>query len=1116
MRRVAIVAGLVLVVALSVAAGLVAISHGWERDWIREQLELRLAEALEKPVSIGSVKGLLYQGVTLSEIRIGDADEPLIFVESLEVELESLRLRGIPRLVLERVVIGEAHVDLASVLETQWPWDASRVDEEEPDSDEARMLFFVEVRSVKIVDLTVAVSGEGVRDTSVRMTASIRDLDVEPEADVLPRVATEFIERVRVGGFDLSLAVNDASDPSEAWLAGGAQGTFDRGSWQLEDVKLGGPVVRFEGRGRGTRSEIQDSAFSVEVPSVEAFGRRVLSNPPVANGALQADVQFDGPIGWPKIVARVDLQGFSVGGTALGDLLFSARTKGEGNLTFDALEWTDGKLDLAAAPGAKISLDSTGISLSGLRLTSSRTDGSLSLEGRLPRSGGARFDELQRNRETSILLEAETWSLATLQPVWTALGIEVDGQLDARVTALGTTEGVQLDGQAGLGLLNIKTSAGALRGADFEISFDGSLEVARVKISGTADQVEAGGTDLGALVTEADLDGRTLTVRIFELSGGIAPLQVAPGSRVSVLDAGGVRFDEFVVSDGDQRIALDGRVDEVGAEHLRVELSPLDLGRSLALAHQHGRLPDGPNVAGLIRGTLQWHGPWARPEITADLRWTEALAGEFELGEVEAVIVTRGALVEVKNQLIYRGQKALVLEAKLPLDGLFEDPTKLLEDERTSIVATLDDFDLRTLSGFLPKSVSEVRGFVSAKVTARGAHPEVELGGVAEIRDGTVELAGLGGQRFESIRGHLSLSGQNVQIENFGIGSPAAGVVGRGEYSFAGTEVGRLQSELRFNALALDIPGLIRGVISGPVRLRGELEALELDGRIEVAGLNVQVPDTKDPIVREIRILSSDAESDLGAGEAKPTLSLIDNLRLDLQVVLSRNSWARGQGAEVELRGEIEATKERGGGLGLSGTVQTVRGTYEIYGRRFRIERGAVTLDGALDPDPLLDVRAVHRVRGVEIYAIIEGRLSEPLLRFESVPDLDETDIASYLLLGRPMSGTAGEEQVVLDAVAAQIATGVALKEFERLLGGDLPVDLIDVRVDGSGSESEIRAGVGKYVGDRLFLYYERGFGAVPTDELKAQYELTPNWSVESTVTAEGETAGDVVFELDF
>jgi translocation and assembly module TamB len=147
---------------------------------------------------------------------------------------------------------------------------------------------------------------------------------------------------------------------------------------------------------------------------------------------------------------------------------------------------------------------------------------------------------------------------------------------------------------------------------------------------------------------------------------------------------------------------------------------------------------------------------------------------------------------------------------------------------------------------------------------------------------------------------------------------------------------------------------------------------------------------------------------------------------------------------------------------------------------------------------------------------MIEGRLSEPRLRFESDPELDETDIASYLLLGRPASASAGEDQMALEAVAAQVAVGAAIREFEKMFGGVLPVDLIDIRMDNEGDERELRAGVGKYVGDRLFIHYERGFGDEPDDELKAEYELTPMWSIESTDSSNGDTAGDIVFEIEY
>jgi autotransporter translocation and assembly factor TamB len=69
--------------------------------------------------------------------------------------------------------------------------------------------------------------------------------------------------------------------------------------------------------------------------------------------------------------------------------------------------------------------------------------------------------------------------------------------------------------------------------------------------------------------------------------------------------------------------------------------------------------------------------------------------------------------------------------------------------------------------------------------------------------------------------------------------------------------------------------------------------------------------------------------------------------------------------------------------------------------------------------------------------------------------------------------------------------------------------------MEGSGEESEVRAGVGKYVGERLFLHYEHGFADEGEDELTAEYELTPNWSVESNASSNEELGADLVFEVE-
>jgi translocation and assembly module TamB len=483
---------------------------------------------------------------------------------------------------------------------------------------------------------------------------------------------------------------------------------------------------------------------------------------------------------------------------------------------------------------------------------------------------------------------------------------------------------------------------------------------------------------------------------------------------------------------------------------------------------------------------------------------------------VDARVETEGQQILAESDWSRGGASRLHTRAFLPRDLVFAQPGSLLQHPRTRIEAQLQEFDLAALAAFLPSEVSKIGGVVDARVEARGGPERPELSGTLALEGGTLALAALRQRPLEPMSARLRFDNDRIFLQQLTIGSAEAGVSAQGEAQIESDQVASVDLGVAFEKFPIDARGLVRGTLSGPIRISGKPRALALTGELELADLKIEIPEEDDATVKEIRVISGDGTTPgLTIQEDETETSIIDPMRVDLELRIARNSWARGRGAEVELQGSLRAKKTRKTAIRLDGTIETVRGTYEIYGRRFRIERGEAVLDGAEDPDPVLNARALHRVRGVRIYAILEGRLSDPRLRFESQPELTETDIASYLLLGRPASGDEGPPPA-LDAVAAQVATGAAVREFERLLGGTLPVDLLDARMEKNGDTSELRAGVGKYVGDRLFLHYERGFGDEPEDELQAEYELDDNWSIESSVSSEGQTSAHLIFEIEY
>jgi autotransporter translocation and assembly factor TamB len=1090
-----------ILAALAVAAvAVVALSYGWQRDWLRRQLESRLADALETPIEIGSVDGVLHRDVTLRALRVGEPAQPLLTASSLRFRPGRPLLGPTPALTLDELTLAGAHATLRRSPGGAWPWQGAAA--EGPD-EESAWPFLLRLRSVVVEDGLLELVGGADEAVRIEVSGGLSEAELGAEPSV--------------GELHVSFTASGPTRHHEPWLNGRGRGSYGAGRWRLAELRVEGPVLELEGQGSGDLAAIDAARLSLRVPSIVALAERVLGDVPAIGGGVQLSADLHGAYRWPQGSLILDARDLSAEGLELGDVHLEARSPEEGLLRIDALRLEHGLLEATADPGADVVAGTERTVVEAFRLRSADGRGTLSIDASVPRAAGESIPAIGRHPGTRLALRSSAWPLAMFEPLWSRLGLELVGSLDANFVIAGAPAGPTVQGGARLSDARLAHAPASAEGIELELTLDGAIATPRVSATGVLGRLVVGEQLLGALDFAArSNDGRTLIFDRLNLRDGPVPLRVLPEARLHLADSG-FGLESFAIESEGQRIALSGGLSPTRARALRVELTPLDVGRTAEILRALGLAPAGVELSGRLVGQLVWDGPPGRPELAGDLVWSDARLGDFEFERIDARGETRESEVRITSEWMREGVSALSFGATLPSDRILVAPRALLVDPRASFEARADRFELGALSAFLPPTVSGLGGVLTARIDARSGAPGPSLSGHATIEEGSVKLAALAGQTLAPIRARLSLAGDGLVLEELQIGNDVSGVRGRGEARLDGMEPRSIDLNLAFEAFPVEAPGLVRGTLSGPLRLSGEPGALDLTGDLALEGLNIQIPESEDALLKEIRVVSSDGEdADLEIRERDAAAALLDPLRMDLSVAIARGSWARGQGADVELRGALAAKKERGLPLGFSGKVETVRGTYEIYGRRFRIERGEAILDGADEIDPVLDIRALHRVRGVRIIAIVEGRLSEPRLRFESIPELSETDIASYLLLGQPASSAGGDQQPALDAVAARLAAGAAVRELERMFGGALPVDLIDVRMEEEDGESEINAGVGKYFGERLFLHYEREFSHEPVDELRAEYQLTPHWSVESSVSSEGETGVDLIFEVEY
>lgn len=254
-------------------------------------------------------------------------------------------------------------------------------------------------------------------------------------------------------------------------------------------------------------------------------------------------------------------------------------------------------------------------------------------------------------------------------------------------------------------------------------------------------------------------------------------------------------------------------------------------------------------------------------------------------------------------------------------------------------------------------------------------------------------------------------------------------------------------------------------------------------------------------------------------------------LNLDLVVKLGRNFYFRGAGIDSRLAGEMRLAAERRDQLRASGSVRTVGGTFDAYGRELSIERGILNFQGLVD-NPGLNVRAVRKRLPVEAGVEVSGTLKDPRVTLVSEPDVPDTEKLSWMVLGRAPSeslSTQDADLLLSAAMALRGGEGSGKGPLESLMQGlgleELGIStgsLSESRrstthvagtLGGSATATEQIATVGKRIGTNAVVSYERSLTTAESI-LKLTVDLTRRISVVGRVGADN--AVDLLYTFPF
>jgi translocation and assembly module TamB len=465
-------------------------------------------------------------------------------------------------------------------------------------------------------------------------------------------------------------------------------------------------------------------------------------------------------------------------------------------------------------------------------------------------------------------------------------------------------------------------------------------------------------------------------------------------------------------------------------------------------------------------------------DLTGDPRGALAVTGGTTVARVafndEQAFATELDLVQA-GMTLTAGRLALTAAVRRSEGGSADVDAEIADvrarDSRVTGTLRAEWPDVGFLA-LLSPDLEQIEGAVAVDLDVGGTVAEPTLDGRAAFSNGRVAVPrwGLVVEGIEATA--TSSQGRALTID-------ATGRAGDGVLTVAGTT--DLDPEAGWPT-ALTLRGDTVRVVQLPdveifaspdLRVDVALPAIEVTGRVHVPRATLAL----DVLPAQAVAPSPDA---IVHGTASTVRSQPVQVRTAIELTLGDDVRYSGLNLDTAVTGELRLTTEPSASANATGTLR-LAGTYDAYGQALELERGQLLFSGPLD-DPGLDVRAVRMLEttsfgnGVTEAGIeLTGTLKQPRTRVFSTPAMSEADALSYLLFGRPMSGSSAgmdtEETSALQTAALALGLQQALPVVQRI-GNTLGLDELTVQSTDTDAGALM---AGKYLSPRVYIRYSYG-----------------------------------------
>ncbi|WLI14620.1 MULTISPECIES: translocation/assembly module TamB domain-containing protein [Pseudomonas] len=406
----------------------------------------------------------------------------------------------------------------------------------------------------------------------------------------------------------------------------------------------------------------------------------------------------------------------------------------------------------------------------------------------------------------------------------------------------------------------------------------------------------------------------------------------------------------------------------------------------------------------------------------------------------------------------------------------------------------LSGLDLSVARPFVPM-VEKLAGHLSGSGTLSGGLLTPLVNGNLELRDGEISGPELP-IALEALQLQAVIAGETVQL-NGGWKSGKSGQ-GRLNGNIAWGQALVVDLALKGSQLPVTVEPYAALEVAPDLKISMKDDTLAIVGKVLVPKGEIivrELPPSTVKVSDDTVIVGQQTE------EGKPPMAMA----MDIDVVVGQDKLSfAGFGLTANLQGQVHI----GDNMDTRGELWLNDGRYRAYGQRLTVRRARLLFAGPID-QPYLDIEAIRQTDDVIAGIRLSGSAEQPTTQIFSEPAMSQEQALSYLVLGRPLS-TTGEDNNML----AQAALGLGLMGSSGVTSGlakDLGIQDFQLDTQGSGANTAVVASGN--ISEKLSLRY--GVGVFePANTIALRYKLSKKVYLEA---ASGVASSlDIFYKRDF